>query len=178
MLTNEQLSQRLKKIRIVVLDVDGVMTRGEIILGAQDEFKIYNGLDGHGIRLLLRHGFKVAIITGRRSASVERRAAELGIEDVIQDAKTKRPFFEELLQRHRLRPDEALYIGDDLPDLPPMRMAGVGVAVASAHEELLARADYVTQKNGGCGAIREVCDLLLKAQGKWDEAMARYLEDE
>jgi len=154
------------------------MTGGEIVLGDNDELKIYNSLDGHGIRLLARFGVRVAIVTGRRSRSVERRAAELGIDDVLQDAKIKLPAFRDLIARHGLAPGEALYIGDDLPDLPVMRNAGVGVAVANAHEELRARADYVTRARGGQGAIREIADMILKAQGKWDKVMERYLADE
>jgi len=160
---------------MVVLDVDGVMTAGEIVLGATDEYKAFNALDGHGIRLLARHGVRVAVITGRLSKAVRRRAAELGIEDLFEEAKEKAPCFRALLARHGLTPKEALYIGDDLPDLPVMRMAGVGVAVCDGHEEVVARADYVTAKPGGKGAVREVGDMILKAQGKWQEAMKRYL---
>ncbi|MCX7043882.1 MAG: HAD hydrolase family protein [Candidatus Sumerlaeota bacterium] len=177
MLTTTELQQRLKEIRMIVLDVDGVMTAGQLILGEADEYKAFSCLDGHGLRMAMRHGLCIAIITGRRSQAVERRAAELGIEDLFQDAKNKMPFFHELLARHGLQASQALYIGDDLPDLPLMRAAGVGVAVANAHEEVLARADYVTRKNGGEGAVREMIDMVLKATGKWDEAMERYLKD-
>lgn len=178
MIDKTVLMSRLQGVKIVILDVDGVLTNGDIILSNEDEGKSYNALDGHGIRLLQRHGVRVAIITGRRSRSVERRAAELDIVDLVQEAKFKLPAYYKLLSRLGLNPEEVVYVGDDLPDIPPMRHSAVGVAVATAHEEVYDRADWVTQKPGGRGAVREVADLILKAQGKWDDVMRRYLIDE
>ena len=171
---------RLRRVKLLVLDVDGVLTDNSVVLTNVDEFKAFSSLDGHGIRMLVRNGVRVAIITGRRSLAVERRAAELGIEadDVYQDKHSKTFSFRDLLTRHGIEPDEALFIGDDLPDLPPMRLCGVVITVPNAAEELLERADYVTCRPGGKGAVREVGDMILKAQGKWDEEMRRYLEDE
>lgn len=178
MLSDSEQRERLGRIQLLVLDVDGVLTGGEVILGESDDLKLYNSLDGHGIRMLMRRGVDVAIITGRRSRSVERRAAELGIDDLFQDIKDKLPYLEELLEKRGLSPDAVAYMGDDLPDLPPMRYVSVGIAVANAHEEVLARADMVTQARGGQGAVREVTDRILRAQNKYEEALKRYVGDE
>ncbi len=165
----------LEAIRAVILDVDGVLTDGGIIIGDDGaEMKRFHAHDGAGIKYLLRSGIQVALLSGRRCEAVERRARELGIAHIRQGAKDKLPVYEELLTELGL-PDEAVcYVGDDLTDIPVLRRAGVAVAVASARPEVRAVADEVTEAPGGQGAVRELAERLLKAQGKWETILARY----
>lgn len=166
----------LVKIQMLVLDVDGVLTDGTLIMNSDgSESKFFNSLDGHGLRMWQRAGYKVALISGRASEPTQRRAAQLGIEHVFEDCHYKLPVFEELLEHLGLAPDQVAYIGDDLPDLPPMRNAGFAVAVANAIDEVKCHADYVTTHPGGSGAVREVVEHILKSTGKWQELMKRYL---
>jgi len=165
----------LADIEMLVSDVDGVLTDGSIIVnGDGSETKVFSVLDGHGIRMWQRVGHKVALISGRSSAPTRRRAEQLGIEHVFEDCHYKLPVFEEFLGRLGLSPDKVAYIGDDLPDLPVIRYAGFGVAVANAVDEVKHYADYVTSKPGGAGAVREVIEHILKNTGKWQELMKRY----
>lgn len=165
----------LEAIRAVILDVDGVLTDGGIYVGDDGaEFKRFHTWDGAGIKYLLRSGIQVALLSGRRSQAVEHRARELGITHVRQEAKNKLPVYEELLKELGL-PDEAVcYVGDDLPDIPVLRRAGVAVAVGSARPEVRAVAHVVLDAPGGHGAVRELVERLLKAQGKWEALLARY----
>lgn len=173
------MQQQLAKIQLLLLDVDGVMTDGRIIYdNLGNELKAFDVKDGHGLKLLQRAGITVGIITGRRSEVVSRRAAELGIELVFQGAKRKLTPYLEILQQQNLRDDQVAYIGDDVVDLPILRRVGFSVTVADAVPEVVQRVDYVTARPGGRGAVREVCDLLLKASGKWDELSAPYFEPE
>lgn len=173
------MQQKLSAIQLLLLDVDGVMTDGRIIYDNQgNEFKAFDVKDGHGLKLLQRAGIAVGIITGRRSEVVCRRAEELGIELVRQGAKRKLAPYLEILQQQKLRDDQVAYVGDDVIDLPILRRVGFSATVADAVPEVIQRVDYVTRRNGGRGAVREVCDLLLKACGKWDEVTARYFEPE
>jgi len=168
----------LDKIKLIILDVDGVLTDGGIVIDGQgDEIKSFSAHDGAGIRYLYRAGLKAAVITGRKSAAVEARCRDLGIEDVHQKALEKLPPYNAILAKHGLRDEEVCYIGDDLMDLPPMRRCGFPVAVANARTEVRAAAAYVTVAQGGHGAVREVIDKVLKFQGKWDLIMARYRPD-
>ena len=163
------------KVKLVIFDVDGVLTDGRITIGHDGrEIKTFHVHDGAGIKYLLRAGLRVALLSGRSSAATEHRARELGIEEVRQGAKQKLPAFEELLRKHRLKREEVCYVGDDLPDLPVMREAGFAVAVAGAREEVLEAADYVTGLPGGEGAARELAELILRAQDKWGAIMSRY----
>ncbi|MFO7898001.1 MAG: HAD-IIIA family hydrolase [Planctomycetota bacterium] len=167
---------RLKPIRLVIMDVDGVMTDGSIIVNADgSEQKVFDVKDGSGIKYLQRNGVRVAIISGRDCEPVERRAADLGIDYCVTGAIDKLPAYRAMLERAGLTDADVLYIGDDLPDLPPMRHAAVAVAVADASDEVKARAAYVTRARGGGGAVREVAELILKVQGKWDAVMERYV---
>jgi 3-deoxy-D-manno-octulosonate 8-phosphate phosphatase (KDO 8-P phosphatase) len=166
----------LVKIQMLVLDVDGVLTDGTLIMNSDgSESKFFNSLDGHGLRMWQRAGHKVALISGRASEPTQRRAAQLGIEHVFEDCHYKLPVFEKLLEHLGLAPDQVAYIGDDLPDLPPMRNAGFAIAVANAVDEVKQHADYVTTHPGGSGAVREVVEHILKSTGKWQELMKRYL---
>lgn len=162
------MDKRLRGIRILILDVDGVMTDGRIYMNDHgEETKAFNVKDGYGIRMLLDAGIDVAIITGRQSGVVDQRAKDLGINLVYQGVKDKMSACKKLLQEMRLTEDQACYMGDDLPDLPPLRYVGLPVAVADAVKEVCEAALYVTEKIGGNGAVREVCELILKAQGAW-----------
>ncbi len=133
-------------------------------------------MDGAGVKYLQRAGIRVAIITGRCSGAVARRAQELGISDVHQKALKKLPVFQQLLANYNLAASEVAYVGDDLPDLPLLIRAGLPIAVANACPEVKARAMFITTSGGGKGAIREVAELILKAQGKWDRIVEGYLE--
>jgi len=132
-------------------------------------------MDGHGIRMWQRAGLKVALVSGRASEPTQRRAEQLQIEYVFQDCHNKLPVFEKLLEQLGLSPNKAAYIGDDLTDLPVIRYAGFGVAVANAVDEVKRYADYVTTRPGGSGAVREVIEYILKNSGRWQKLMARYL---
>jgi len=165
----------LKDIRLLVLDVDGVLTNGTLVINADgSESKLFNTLDGHGIRMWRRAGMKVAFLSGRESEPTNRRAEQLGVDYCIQDSHEKLPSFEKLLAQVNLSANQAAYIGDDLPDLPVVRRAGFGVAVANAVDEVRQYADYVTTRRGGSGAVREVIEYILKDIGVWDELTSRY----
>ncbi len=162
-------------VRAVICDVDGVLTDGGIVLCDDGtEAKRFHVWDGTGIKYLLRSGIEVAFLTGRESAVVVRRARELGVRHIRQGAKDKLPAYEELLAAMGVGDAEVCYVGDDLPDIPVMRRAGFAVAVGSAREEVRAVADHVTSAPGGQGAVRELAELILKAQDKWAALVARY----
>lgn len=163
------------KIKLLVMDVDGVMTDGTVIINSDgSEGKNFSIVDGHGIKLWHRAGMQTAFISGRASGATTIRAEQLKIGHVLQGCKKKLPAFESLLEEVKLSPDEVACVGDDLLDLPLVRRAAFGVAVANAVEELKAEADYVTVNHGGSGAIREVIEYILKKSGKWDQLMDRY----
>jgi 3-deoxy-D-manno-octulosonate 8-phosphate phosphatase (KDO 8-P phosphatase) len=165
-----------KAIELLVLDVDGVLTDGGLMIHSDgSESKRFHTLDGHGIRMWQRAGGKVALISGRTSMPVSRRAKELEISYVLQDCHVKLPALEQLLRETGLKVENVAYVGDDLMDLPPMRRVGFRVAVANAVDELKAHADYVTTRAGGDGAVREVIEYILKNSGRWDGLMDRYL---
>jgi 3-deoxy-D-manno-octulosonate 8-phosphate phosphatase (KDO 8-P phosphatase) len=166
----KNLLSAAKKIKLLILDVDGVMTDGSIILdNFGNELKSFHVRDGHGIKMLMQAGIQVALITGRQSKIVERRAYELGIEDVFQKCYDKKIAYDELTQKYSLDDSEIAYVGDDIVDIPVLRKAGFPIVVADAHEEVKAFAQFITIKDGGKGAVREICDLLLKAKGLWKD---------
>lgn len=166
----------LAEIKMLALDVDGVLTDGALIINADgSESKFFNSLDGHGIRMWQRAGLKVALISGRASVPTELRAEQLQIEYVFQDCHYKLPVVEQLLDKLGLSPANMAFIGDDLTDMPVMRYVGFGVAVANAVDEVKQCADYVTTRPGGSGAVREVIEYILKNSGRWQELMKRYL---
>ncbi|MCA1797410.1 MAG: KdsC family phosphatase [Desulfuromonadaceae bacterium] len=169
--------QRIEVIRLLLLDVDGVMTDGGIVYDSNGvETKRFNVRDGHGLKLLQRAGIEVGIITGRESDIVEKRAAELGIAHVFQGAKNKLEPYAQIQVESGYADYQIAYIGDDLVDLPILRRVGFAVAVADAVAELRPWVDYITSKAGGHGAVREVCELLLKQSGKWEKVTARYFD--
>jgi 3-deoxy-D-manno-octulosonate 8-phosphate phosphatase (KDO 8-P phosphatase) len=166
----------LENIEMLVMDVDGVLTDGSLIIHDDgSESKCFSALDGHGIRMWKRAGLKVALISGRASEPTMCRAEQLQIEHVFQDCHHKLPVFENLLEQLDLPPEKAAYIGDDLTDLPVIRYAGFGIAVANATVEVKRYADYVTERPGGRGAVREAIEHILKNSGRWQELMKRYL---
>ncbi|MFC1677449.1 KdsC family phosphatase [Planctomycetota bacterium] len=166
----------LEKIKLLVLDVDGVLTDGTLIINADgSESKAFNTLDGHGIRMWQRTGLKVAFLSGRESAPTKIRADQLDIDFCIQNAHYKLPELKKLTDKLNLTPENIAYIGDDLPDLPVIQYAGFGVAVANAIDEVKQYADFVTTRPGGKAAVREVIEHILKSTGQWQEIMERYL---
>lgn len=174
-----EVERRAAAIEILLLDVDGVMTDGAIVIDDHGvETKAFHVRDGSGIKLWQRAGKLAAIITGRTSHVVEVRAAELGIKGVRQAVRDKREALCELLETASLAPHQACFVGDDLPDLPAMRRAGLAVAVADACPEVLAAAHYVTRAAGGRGAVREVVELLLRAQNRWTALLREFDPDD
>ena len=164
------------KIKMLALDVDGVLTDGALVINADgSESKFFNSLDGHGIRMWQRAGLKVALISGRASVPTELRAEQLQIEYVFQDCHYKLPVLEQIAGQLGLLPENIAFVGDDLTDMPVIRYVGFGVAVANAVDEVKQCADYVTTRPGGSGAVREVIEYILKNSGMWQELMKRYL---
>jgi len=169
------IDARAKRIKLLLMDCDGVLTDGRLWLMADgDEQKTFHARDGQGISLFHRAGLKTGIISGRTSSAVERRAQELKMSYVRQYAKDKIKALDEILAEAGVSANECAYIGDDVADIPVMQRVALAVAVADAVPETKQAAHYVTKLNGGHGAVREVTDLILKAQGKWDEAMKRF----
>ncbi|NPV03240.1 MAG: HAD hydrolase family protein [Syntrophaceae bacterium] len=169
------LEEKIRKVSVLILDVDGVLTDGGIVIGDDgQETKSFHVRDGHGLKMIQRAGIEVMFLTGRKSRVVEHRARELGVRKVYQGALDKLAVFEEILHAGGLTPGQVAYMGDDVVDLPVLRRAGFSVTVADAHEEVLRAVDLVTQNPGGRGAVREVCEMILKVQGKWQDVMERY----
>jgi 3-deoxy-D-manno-octulosonate 8-phosphate phosphatase (KDO 8-P phosphatase) len=157
-------------IKLLILDVDGVLTDGRIILDeCGEEIKCFHVRDGYGIRRLMGAGIDVVVISGRTSKSVEHRTKELGIQEVYQGVKDKESLCREIIQRKSLTKDQVCCVGDDIPDLSMFTQAGISIAVADAAAEVRDAASYITKNRGGNGAVREVCELILKAQRKWPE---------
>lgn len=171
----KNIKEKLKGIKILILDVDGVMTDGRIIMDSEGrEIKNFNVRDGHGIKILQRFGIKVAILTGRKSKVVEYRAKDLQIDDVYQKVFNKKEIFQKILKKHKLSADAAAFMGDDIVDIPVLKSVGFSASVADAVDVVKKSVDYITNNKGGYGAVREVCELILKAQGKWPEIAAKY----
>jgi 3-deoxy-D-manno-octulosonate 8-phosphate phosphatase (KDO 8-P phosphatase) len=172
---SEELKRKAERIVVLVLDVDGVMTDGRIIIDDSGrESKHFNVKDGHGIKLILKMGIEVIFLTGRKSRVVAHRAKDLGVREVYQGARDKVMIFEGMLLKKNMKADRVAYVGDDVVDIPLFRKVGLSIAVADACEEARRAAHYVTEKEGGKGAVREVCEMILRAQGKWDEIAKRY----
>jgi len=165
--TPSVLRGRLVRIKLMVFDVDGVLTDGSLWYGEQGEMlKRFNALDGHGLKMLTTSGIKVALVTGREGPIVDRRAAELGLGDVIQNVRDKAAVLTELVARYHLTFEDAGFMGDDLIDLPAMQRAGFSASVPEAPAYMTQAAHWVSTKSGGQGAARECCDLILAAQGR------------
>lgn len=164
----------LRTIRCLALDVDGVLTPGWIVYGPGGEWKIFDVHDGHGMRMWRRAGHRIGLITGRTSPAVESRANDLGVDYLAQGVRDKLAAYEEMKSALGVEDREVCAVGDDLPDLPLFRRAGIAVAVPEACDDLRARAAWVTRRSGGRGAVREVIECILKAQGRWEDLLERY----
>ena len=172
-----RITEKARAVRLLVLDVDGVLTDGRLYFSEDgQELKTFDTQDGHGIKMLQQAGIACAIITGRNTQLVARRAANLGIKHLLQGREDKGVALRALAQELAIALDEIAYMGDDWPDLPAIRMAGLGVAVANAHKEVRHHADLVTTARGRRGAVREICDLILEAQGLYQQALEPYLD--
>lgn len=176
-LTKRELKKKAAKVTLLILDVDGVMTGGGIILDDRgNEFKVFHVRDGHGLKMVQRVGINVALITGRESKVVVRRAKELGISEIHQRSRDKVKAYEKVLKKFGATDAEAAYVGDDIVDIPLLRRVGFPITVADADESAKAFAAMVTSNPGGKGAVREVTDYLLKARGLWDDIVKKYAE--
>jgi 3-deoxy-D-manno-octulosonate 8-phosphate phosphatase (KDO 8-P phosphatase) len=173
--SKQALNARAKKIKVLLMDVDGVLTDGRIWLlsrrdGTASEIKGFSAYDGAGLKLARAAGLRTGLITGRESSAVSQRARECEMEFVYQHRATKLGALEEIMQATGANADEVAYVGDDLPDVPVLQRVGLGAAVANAVPEVKKAAHFVTSRSGGEGAVREVIELIVKAQGKWAQA--------
>lgn len=173
----QDILQKAKKIKLVIFDIDGVLTDGSLFIGDDgQEYKAFNSKDGHGLRMLMDGGIEVAIITGRQSEVVNHRANDLGITHIYQGKREKLPAFLELLEATKYTADEVAYVGDDVVDLPVMCKVGLSICVNNGHDFVKKHAHWITNANGGQGAGREVCELLLAANDKLDSMLESYLK--
>jgi len=174
----DAIEKRAARIKLLLMDCDGVLTDGRLwLLENGDEQKSFNVKDGLGLAFVHRAGLQTGIISGRTSSAVARRARELGVEFIRQGELDKIKVFEELLAQASVAESEVAFVGDDLADIPIMQRSEFAVAVADAAEETRSVAHYVTQARGGLGAVREVVEIILKAQGRWSEITRRYLKE-
>jgi 3-deoxy-D-manno-octulosonate 8-phosphate phosphatase (KDO 8-P phosphatase) len=173
----DNASDSARQVRLLIVDIDGVLTDGGLQFDNRgEEYKTFNSLDGHGIRMMLENGIEVAVITGRKSEIVEHRMRDLGVRQIYQGYRDKLPAFEKLLQDSGLAPDQVAYIGDDLPDLPIMQRVGFAVAVQNAHSFVKQNCDWITDTPGGKGAVREATDFILKSQSLLATIHNSYLQ--
>jgi 3-deoxy-D-manno-octulosonate 8-phosphate phosphatase (KDO 8-P phosphatase) len=170
------LAQRIQAIRLIAFDVDGILTDGGLYLtDSGEEFKRFNSLDGHGLKMLKASGVELAIITGRKSRCVELRANNLGITRLYQGVEDKWGVMQTLLKELKLAPESAAYMGDDVVDLPVMLRVGLSITVPNSPQLVRDHAHYLTRREGGHGAVRETCELIMSAQGTLDKQLAPYL---
>lgn len=170
------LQERARAVKMILMDADGVLTDGKIIFfSGGNEAKMFDSKDGVGIKLAQRAGLKTGVISGRESEALLRRCEELGMDEIHQRVFEKIEAYDEIKSRLGFTDREICFIGDDLVDAPIMKRVGLPVTVADGHPALESIASYVTQRVGGSGAVREVIDLVIKAQGKWEEIIGRYL---
>lgn len=163
----QQIFEQAKQIKLFVCDVDGVFSDGRIYLGNDgEELKAFHTKDGFGLKAIMQQGIEVAIITGRQSNIVENRMKALGVKHIFQGKEDKLSVYQSLLEKLKLTPDQTAYIGDDVVDLPVMRIAGLAIAVNDAHPLVLSEANMITTIKGGFGAVREICDLFLQSHGQ------------
>jgi 3-deoxy-D-manno-octulosonate 8-phosphate phosphatase (KDO 8-P phosphatase) len=170
-----QKTEKLKQIRLVIFDVDGVLTDGSLIMGDDgQEYKAFNAKDGHGIKMLLASGVEIGIISARNSLVVANRMQSLGIEHVYQGQRNKLKAFADLRKKLKLEKNQIAYVGDDLLDLCIMREVGLSIAVQDATKEVVELSDWQTTTAGGKGAAREICEEIMRAQGTYEEIIAGY----
>jgi len=171
----KDLKDRINKVKLLILDVDGVLTKGDIIVDHQGkELKVFDVLDGFGLVLFHRAGFKTAIISARGTTAVRARAKDLGIDRVYLDAHPKTAAFKKLLKSLKLKAEQACFVGDDLTDLAVLKQVGFAVTVKNGVVEVKKIVHYITQRHGGKGAVREVIELILKTQGKWNKIVKEF----
>jgi 3-deoxy-D-manno-octulosonate 8-phosphate phosphatase (KDO 8-P phosphatase) len=171
------LLERQRQIRLLILDVDGVLTDGSLFLGdGGEQYKAFNSRDGHGIRMAQEGGLEVAILTGRNSEVVTHRMRDLGVRHILQGRRDKRTALIELLAQSGFAPEHSAFVGDDIVDIPAMRQVALGIAVGDAHPLVLEHADWHTLAPGGRGAVREICETLLAAQDRLEGILRAYLE--
>ncbi len=174
---NNDIIEKAKRVKLVILDVDGVMTDGSIVLDNEgNEYKRFHVRDGHGVRMLSKVGIRTAIITGRRSKVVDRRAEELGIADVHQGIFKKSAVYDELLDKYGLENENVAFMGDDTVDIELFKKAGLTAVPADAEEDVKRVADFISTRNGGRGAVREFIDLILKSSGQWEKVSGEYID--
>ena len=172
----QEVLDKAKNIKLVIFDVDGVLTDGSLFYGDDgQEYKAFNSQDGHGMKMLQQSGVLVGIITGRTSDVVTHRMKNLGITHVYQGKLEKLPAYEELLKKLSLQQDQVAYVGDDVVDLPILIRAGLAITVPGAHELAKKHSHWITTRKAGAGAAREICELIMKAQGTYEPAMEKYL---
>lgn len=172
----QKIIEKAKLIRLVIFDVDGVLTDGKLFFDEQGrEYKSFNTKDGHGFKMLHGSGVDIAIISGRQSHSVSVRMANLGVKHVFQGQEDKTIAFKALCEKLSLQPEQVAYVGDDLPDLPLMNRVGLSIAVGDAHIAVKSQADWCTTLAGGNGAAREVCDLVMRAQQTLETSIRSHL---
>jgi len=172
----DPIQKMLTSIKLLLLDVDGVLTQGDVVYGDDGrQIKTFNVKDGLGLRLLKAAGIEVGVVTGRRSEALYHRCRDLDITLIFDHIKDKVAVLEELLQKRSYHPKNIAYVGDDLPDLPIMKRVGLAVAVADACEPVRVCADIITGAPGGGGAVREICEQILKSQGHWEKSL-KYFE--
>jgi 3-deoxy-D-manno-octulosonate 8-phosphate phosphatase (KDO 8-P phosphatase) len=175
----DEIRRRAARVKLLLLDCDGVLTDGRItLLDEGDEEKSFHTRDGHGLVLLHRAGLQSGVISGRTSTALARRARDLGIRHLRQGTHNKIVEFREVLEAAGISEEETAYVGDDVTDIPLMRRCGLAIAVADATQDTRAHAHYVTRLPGGFGAVREVCELILKAQDRWTDLVRRYTEEQ
>ncbi len=172
----QAIIDRAKRLKLLILDVDGVLTDGKLFFDDNGkEYKSFHARDGHGIKLLQQTGVQVAVISGRKSLSVALRMKSLGIQSVYQGYEHKLTAFNEILQQLQLTPEQTAHVGDDVLDLPLLCRVGLAIAVQDAHFSVKRHAHWCTQLAGGQGAVREVCDFIMQAQGSFDSILNSYL---
>ena len=172
---NSVSQDKIDKIKAIVLDIDGVLTDGCFGYSAGDEIKFFNAADGHGIKMAMRTGLLVGVLSGRSCEANRKRIKELGMSFAYENCKDKRAGFATLLEENGLKAGECLYVGDDVVDIPVLKQVGIAVTVAGAEDYMDEYVDFRTRRGGGHGAVREVIDWLLQRQGSWTKLMERYL---
>jgi 3-deoxy-D-manno-octulosonate 8-phosphate phosphatase (KDO 8-P phosphatase) len=171
-----EIIEKAKKLKLLILDVDGVLTDGRLFFDDQGkEYKCFHARDGHGIKLLRQTGVEVAVISGRQSNSVALRMKNLGVETVYQGHENKIAAFNEIVQKMSIEPEHIAHVGDDLLDLPIMMRVGLSIAVNDANNSVKKYANWCTETPGGLGAVREVCDFIMQAQGTFDSILKSYM---
>jgi len=172
----QDITEKAKKIKLVIFDIDGVLTTGALFIGDDgQEYKAFNSKDGHGLRMLQDSGVEVAIITGRTSNVVAHRAKDLGITRIYQGKREKLPAYEELIKETGLSHEQIAYVGDDVVDLPVMSKVGLAICVQDGHSFVKQHSHWITESNGGCGAGRDVCEMILDAQGNLHDMLQSYI---